>query len=160
MNDGKKQISREKFEEKQKELDYRKGEKRQEILNRKAFARSLGDLSENSELDQANSDQVENEAKIAELEEFLATAIIYDESNLSTDKVQLGNFVTVLCMWNNKVIDYQIVGSAEADPFNQKISNVSPVGQALVGKEVGDVVEVQVPSGTRQYKITDIRLPE
>jgi len=158
--DGVVYLTKKKHDELKEKLAYLKGQKRDEIIRRIEISRGFGDLSENAEYDEARNEQRDNEADIIRLEAMLANVKLYDESDLSCDNVQLGNFVTVLCLWNNKSIDYQIVGSAEADPVNRKLSNASPVGSALIGKAVGDVVEVQVPAGVRQYKITDIRLPE
>ncbi len=140
-------------------IAYLKGAKREEIIRKIDTARGFGDLSENSEYDEARNEQRANEADIVDLENVLENAVVYDVPT-STDSVQLGSYVSVLCMWNSKVIEYQIVGSIEADPLEHKTSHESPIGQALIEKKLGDTVEVEVPAGVRQYKITEIRLPE
>lgn len=153
-------ITKKKYDEEKARLAYLKGQKRDEIIKRIETARGFGDLSENSEHDDAREAQRDNEAEIKRLEAMLANVVFYDESNLSDKEVQLGNFVTVLCLWNDKTVEYQIVGSLEADPLAHRISNVSPIGSALIGKGIGDTVEVNVPAGVREYKIIGIKLPE
>ena len=148
------------FDEEQAYLDYLEGEKREEIVRRIEEARSRGDLSEHAEYDEARTEQRDNEAEIIRRHEKLRRAVIVGEENLTIDKVQIGNFVKVECLWNGKVVDYQVVGSAEANPLEGKISNVSPVGAALIGKGCGEVVPVEVPAGVREYKILEIRIPE
>ena len=139
-----------------------KGEKKEEIVRRIEEARSRGDLSENAEYDEALNEQRDNEAEIARLTAKLSRddIIFYDEGQLTNDEVRIGNFVKVECLWNGKVVDYQVVGSSEANPLEGKISNNSPVGSALIGKKLGDVVSVQVPAGVREYKVLDIRIPD
>ena len=159
-NDGALYYTRKGYEEEKAKLEYLKGEKRDEIIKRIETARGFGDLSENAEYDEARKDQRENEAEIQRLEARLSNVIIYDENDLSCDSVQIGHFVTVKCLWNSKVVEYQLVGSAEANPLEGKISNAAPVGIAISGKKVGDVVDVTVPNGIRQYKILKIRTPD
>ena len=161
MADGEKYyMSEKRFNELKEKLQYLKGAKREEIIRKIDTARGFGDLSENAEYDEARREQRENEADIIFNENLLENAVVYDTAGASNDKVQIGNFVSVLCMWNDKVIEYQIVGSIEADPLEHRISNASPIGAALMDKSVGDVVEVNVPAGIRKYQITGIRLPE
>ncbi|MBQ3893958.1 MAG: transcription elongation factor GreA, partial [Clostridia bacterium] len=150
------------YAEEQAYLSYLKGEKKEEIVRRIEEARSRGDLSENAEYDEALNEQRDNEAEIARLTAKLSRddIIFYDEGQLTNDEVRIGNFVKVECLWNGKVVDYQVVGSSEANPLEGKISNNSPVGSALIGKKIGDVVSVQVPAGVREYKVLDIRIPD
>lgn len=135
------------------ELHYLKHEKREKIKNDIAVARSFGDLSENSEYDEARNEQAKNEARIKELEELVENAVILDESQIDTTVVSLGSNVKVLNVNLNKEISYDLVGSNEANPIENKISDLSPIGSALVGKQAGDEVTVEVPNGTVKMKI-------
>ena len=138
----------------QEELLYLKTTRRDEIKNDIAVARSFGDLSENSEYDEARNEQAKNEARIKELEELIQHAEVVDDSKQDTKTVGLGSTVEV--ERNGTVIAYKIVGSNEADPFDNKISDVSPVGKGLIGAKQGDVVEVEVPSGVISMKVIDV----
>ena len=138
------------------ELDHRKSVKREEIKEAIATARSFGDLSENSEYDEARNQQAENEARIKELEALIENAEIVDESSLDTSVVNIGSIVKVLDKDINEEIEYHIVGSNETNPFENKISVESPVGTALNGKRVGDKVEVHAPGGTIVLEILDV----
>ena len=138
------------------ELHYLKIEKREKIKNDIAVARSFGDLSENSEYDEARNEQAKNEARIKELEELLENAVILDESSIDTSVVSLGSNVKV---YNNTMameITYDLVGSNEANPMEGKISDQSPIGAALIGKRAGDEIEVEVPNGTVSMKILEV----
>ena len=139
-----------------KELNYLKGEKREEIKEAIALARSFGDLSENSEYDEARNEQAKVEARIAELEALIENAEIFDDSNLDTSIVNIGSFVKVYDEKNDEEIEYHIVGSNETDPFENKISVESPVGVALNGKRAGDVVAVHAPAGTINLEIREV----
>ena len=130
------------------ELHYLKHEKREKIKNDIAVARSFGDLSENSEYDEARNEQAKNEARIKELEELVENAVIIDETNIDTSVVSLGSTVKVLNSALNMEITYDLVGSNEANPLERKISDQSPIGAALIGKRANDEVEVEVPNGT------------
>ena len=141
----------------EKELNYLKTEKRAEIAERIKVALGFGDLSENSEYDEAKNAQAENEIKIAELENKLRHAKIIDEKEIDTETVQIGNVVKVHDLEFDEKVEYTIVGSTEVDLAENKISNESPVGSALLGKKVGDVVEVTVPSGVSKFEILEIR---
>ena len=141
----------------EKELEFLRTEKRTEIAERIKVALGFGDLSENSEYDEAKNAQAENEGKIAELENKIRHAKIIDEKEIDTKTVQIGNTVKLYDVEFDEEVEYTIVGSAEADPMNFKISNESPVGSALIGKKVGDVVEVAVPSGVSKFEILEIR---
>ena len=130
--------------------------KRKEIAERIKEAISYGDISENSEYDSAKNEQAELEERINKLENMMRKAKIIDESMISNDRVGIGLKVKVLEIESGEVINFIIVGSTEADPFEGKISNESLVGAALLGKMVNDVAEVQVPDGIVSYKVMEI----
>ena len=138
------------------ELDYRKSVKREEIKEAIATARSFGDLSENSEYDEARNQQAENEAKIKELEALIENAVIVDESKIDTKVVSLGSTVVVLDVEEDEEIKYSIVGSNEANPLEGKISDRSPVGSALMGARAGQTVSVTTLAGVYELKIVDV----
>lgn len=141
---------------KQEELEYRSSVLRKEIAERLKEARAFGDLSENAEYDAAKNEQAENEAKILKLEDELRHATIVDDSDYEEGVVNVNSLVTVRekKAKTNKV--YAILGASEADPFQGIISNVSPIGQALLKHKVGDVVEVETPGGKRIFEIKKI----
>lgn len=139
------------------ELEYLKTAKRREIMEKIKVALSFGDLSENSEYDSAKNEQAFVEGRIVQLENMLKNATIVDEEEIPPGVVGIGSIVKVRDYDFNEEVEYLIVGSAEADPINNKISNESPVGKGLVGKKAGDVVEVQVPDGVSKYEILSIR---
>ena len=141
----------------EEELEYLKTVKRKEITEKIKVALGYGDLSENSEYDEAKNDQAFTEGRIIQLENMLKNAVVVDESEIPKDKVSVGSIVKVMDYEFDEEVEYTIVGSAEADPMNFKISNESPVGSALIGKKVGDVVEVAVPSGVSKFEILEIR---
>lgn len=140
----------------EEELDYLKGTKRMEVADRIKQALSFGDISENSEYDDAKNEQAQMEIRIVHLENMLKNAKVIDEDELSTEAVALGTKVRLFNMDEKVEITYMIVGSTEANPVKQKISNESPVGAALIGKRKGDVMKVIVPMGYVNYKILDI----
>ena len=140
-----------------KELNYLKTEKRAEIAERIKVALGFGDLSENSEYDEAKTAQAENEVKIAELENKLRHAKIINEKEIDTDTVQIGNTVKVLDIEFDEEVEYTIVGSTEVDLLENKISNESPLGAALLGSKKKQTVEVNAPAGVMKYKILDIK---
>lgn len=140
----------------EKELEYLKGEKRKEIADRIKQALAFGDISENSEYDEAKNEQAQNEVRIAQLESMLKNASIIDEEEVDTKVVSLGARVKIIDVKSKDEYDYQIVGSAEADPTSNRISNESPVGSALLGHKAGDTVEVEVPGGKIKYMIAEI----
>ena len=150
-------LTQEGYNNLEKELNYLKTEKRAEVADRIKVALGFGDLSENSEYDEAKTAQAENENKIAQLEDKLRHAKIIDEKDIDTETVQVGNIVKVLDMEFDEKVEYTIVGSAEADPYEGKISNESPVGKALLGRTIGDIVDVQVPDGVAKFEILEIR---
>ena len=150
-------LTQEGFDNLEKELNYLKTEKRAEIADRIKVALGFGDLSENSEYDEAKNAQAENEAKIAELENKVRYAKIIDEKDIDTETVQIGNIVKVLDMEFDEKIEYTIVGSTEVNLAENKISNESPLGQALLGAKKNNVVEVNAPAGVMKYKILSIK---
>lgn len=140
----------------EEELEYLKTEKRREVAERIKVALGFGDLSENSEYDEAKNEQAQVEMKIVDLENKLRNVKIIDEDEIDTKTVQVGNTVQVLDMEFDDKIDYTIVGSEEADLLENKISNESPIGKALLGKKKNDVVEVEAPAGLLSFKILKI----
>lgn len=141
----------------EEELEYLKTVKRKEITEKIKVALGYGDLSENSEYDEAKNDQAFTEGRIIQLENMLKNAVVVDENEIPKDKVSVGSIVKVMDYEFDEEVEYTIVGSAEADPMNFKISNESPVGSALIGKKVGDVVEVAVPNGVNKFEVLEIR---
>lgn len=140
----------------EKELDYLKSVKRQEVSERIKIAKGFGDLSENSEYDEAKNEQAQVEERIYKLENIIANAKVIDDNEVTLDKVSVGTKVTLMNLKYEEEEEYSIVGTTEADPFEAKISNESPLGQALLGKEKGQKVEIQVPDGVVQYEILEI----
>lgn len=138
----------------QEELEYLKMTKRPEVINALKEARALGDLSENAEYDAARAEQATVEAKIVELESMIEHAVIIKEVN--NGKVSIGNSVKIEYVGDGDTEEYSIVGSKEADPFNNKISNESPIAQAIIGRKVGDIATVASPNGEYQVKILEI----
>ena len=155
-NDKEVLLTQEGYDNLEKELEYLTTEKRAEIAERIKIALGFGDLSENSEYDEAKNAQAANESKIAELENKLRYAKIIDESEIDTKTVQVGNTVKVLDMEFNEEESYTIVGSTEVDLSQNKISNESPIGAALMGAKKGQIVEAQAPEGVIKYKIVSI----
>jgi transcription elongation factor GreA len=149
-------LTQEGYDKLEQELEVLKTEKRTEISERIKVALGFGDLSENSEYDEAKNAQAANETKIAELENKLRYAKIIDESEIDTKTVQVGNTVKVLDIEFNEEVSYTIVGSTEVNLAENKISNESPIGKALLGAKKNQTVEVQAPAGTMQYKILSI----
>lgn len=150
-------LTQEGYDNLEKELDYLRTEKRAEIAERIKVALGFGDLSENSEYDEAKNAQAANEIKIANLEAKLRYAKIIDESEIDTKTVQVGNTVKVLDIEFNEEVEYTIVGSTEVDLSQNKISNESPIGAALIGAKKGEEVEFKIPDGTAKYKILSIK---
>ncbi len=141
------------------ELNFLKTTKRKEVTAKIKVALSFGDLSENSEYDEAKNDQAFLEGRIIQLENMLKNASIVDETEIPKDIINVGSQVKVKDYEFDEEIEFLIVGSAESDPIENKISNESPVGSALMGKKVGEIVEVQVPDGTNKYEILTINRP-
>ena len=131
------------------ELEYLKVVKRKEMAEKIALARSYGDLSENSEYDDAKNEQAQMEARIADIEVTLKHAKVIDESEISNENVHIGSFVTVFNSLIDVEVKYNIVSASEAEPENNKISDESPVGKALLGKKTGEKVTVELPNGNQ-----------
>ncbi len=149
-------VTEEGLKKLQEELDYLKTVRRDEVKEMIKTAKSFGDLSENSEYDEAKNEQAIVEARIAELEEQLNNVRIVDASALENDVVRVGLSVKMKNVDSGESEEYRIVGVTEADPFEGLISDESPIGKALLGQKVGAVVEVEIPLGTVKYKITKI----
>ncbi len=140
------------------ELEDLKAVKRKEVAEKIKQALAFGDISENSEYDEAKNEQAQLEERIAKLETILRKARVVDESEISKDRVSVGATVKVMDLEFDEEVEYTIVGSAEADPYELKISNESPVGKALIGKKVEEIVEVQIPDGVTKYKVLEIKI--
>ena len=149
-------VSHEGLKKLQQELEYLKTVKRKEVAQAIQKARAYGDLSENSEYDEAKNEQAEIEGKIAHLEETLENAIVLDDSDLGTDKVNVGNKVMVHNIDTDEDCEYKIVSTTEADPIQFMISDDSPLGKALLGQRMGDSINVETPMGIVKYTITNI----
>ena len=150
-------LTQEGYDNLEKELEYLKTEKRAEISERIKVALGFGDLSENSEYDEAKNAQADNEVKIADLENKLRYAKIIDETEIDTKTVQVGNTVKVLDIEFNEELEYTIVGSTEVDLSKNRISNESPIGSALMGAKKGSTVEANTPAGVAKYKVIAIK---
>lgn len=147
-------LTAEGLEEKKKELEFLTHVKRPEIIETLVEARSYGDLSENAEYDAARNEQAIIEGQINELEYIIDNAVIIETA--SKDEVSLGNTVILKYVDEEEFEEYKIVGSSEADPFKNKISNESPIAQAILGAKAGDIVEVESPNGKYQVEIKEI----
>ncbi|HHT25485.1 MAG TPA: transcription elongation factor GreA [Clostridiaceae bacterium] len=150
------EMTYEGIKELQDELEYRKTELSIEIAERLKEARALGDLSENSEYDDAKDAQAKNEVRIADIEAILKNAKVIEDTEISSDLVTLGSKVKLLDIEYNEELIYTIVGSLEEDIFKNKISNESPVGSAIMGCKAGDTVKVRSLAGELEYKILEI----
>ena len=153
-------VSSETYQKLQAELDYLKTTKRSEYQAAIKKAREYGDLSENSEYDEAMAEQAEVESKIANLEAMLSNTVILDDEKLGTNTVSVGNIVEVHCIDNGKDYTYTIVGTAkDADPVKGKITDDCPLGKAFMGQKRGVQVIVETPGGVRRFTIIDISKP-
>ncbi|WP_294353403.1 transcription elongation factor GreA [uncultured Clostridium sp.] len=141
----------------EEELEFLKTVKRKEITEKIKVALGYGDLSENSEYDEAKNEQAFTEGRILQLENMLKNASVVDEAEIPVGTVAVGAIVKVKDYDFDEEVEYTIVGSAEADPMNFKISNESPVGAALIGHKVGEIVEAVVPDGISKFEILEIR---
>lgn len=147
-------LTEEGLNEIKKELDYLKQVKRPEVINALKEARALGDLSENAEYDAARTEQAEVEGKITELESMIEHAVVIKAGE--TDKVSIGTNVKIKYVDDDEIEEYSIVGSKEADPFQNKISNESPIANAIMGHSVNELVWVESPNGKYQVEIMEI----
>lgn len=140
------------------ELENLKSVKRREVAERIKVAIGYGDISENSEYEDAKNEQAFIEGRIITLEKMLRNARIINNDEIDLETVSIGSTVVVEDLEFGDTMEYTIVGTAESDPLNNKISNESPVGKAIIGKKKGTTVEVSVPAGIIQYKIVDIKM--
>ena len=151
-------MSAARYEELKKELEYDKTTRADEVSEQIKVARGFGDLSENSECDEAKNEQGKLYSRIAEVEEILLHTVIVDENDAGTNGISIGCRVTVQDVKSGRELpEYKVVGSQEADPMEGKISDESPFGKAMLGKKVGAVVEVEAPIGMVKYQIMDIK---
>ena len=141
----------------QEQLDYLVGVRRNEVAHKIEVARGFGDLSENAEYDEAKKEQGQLEDEIARLTKVISTAVVVSDSEISTDKVSVGVTVKLEDVNTGDIFEYAIVGAEEADPYEDKISNESPVGAALMGATVGAVLDIEVPMGMLQSKVLEIK---
>jgi transcription elongation factor GreA len=141
----------------EQKLDFLKSVRRREVAERIKQAIEYGDISENSEYEDAKNEQAFIEGEIITLEKMLRTAKVIDEGEISTDVVTIGSTVTLKDLEDSEIFEYTIVGSAEADPMEWRISNESPVGEAILGQPVGSVIEVNVPAGVLKYEVMEIK---
>ncbi|MFZ5967930.1 MAG: transcription elongation factor GreA [Bacillota bacterium] len=139
------------------ELEMLKTVRRKEVAERIKQAIAFGDISENSEYDEAKNEQAQLEERILKLENMLRKAKIIDDDDISVETVSIGSTVKVKDLDFDEIVEYTIVGSAEADPYELRISNESPVGRTLIGRKIGDIVEVQIPDGVTKYEILEIK---
>jgi transcription elongation factor GreA len=150
-------LTAEGYEKLKQEIAFLQNDKRREVADRIRVAREFGDIAENAEYDDAKNEQALLEARIAKLEEQLSAARVIEKGEITSDVVSIGSRVKLKDMDDNKTVEYHIVGSAEANPAEQKLSNESPVGKAILGRKKGEVVEVAAPRGSLKYKIVDIK---
>jgi transcription elongation factor GreA len=150
-------LTKEGYEKLKKEIDVLRNDKRREVAERIRIAREFGDIAENAEYDDAKNEQAMLEHRIAQLEERLLAARVIEKKEISKDVVSLGSHVKLRDVEAKKTFEYHIVGSAEANPAESKLSNESPVGKAIIGKKKGETVEVSTPRGSLKFKIMEIR---
>ena len=151
-------LTREGYEKLKKEIEYLSTEKRRDVAERIRVAREFGDIAENAEYDDAKNEQAMLEHRIATLEERLRSARVISKKDVAKDVVSVGSHVKLRDVSAKETVEYHIVGSAEANPSENKLSNESPVGKAILGKKKGETVEVQTPRGKAlKYKILDIK---
>ncbi|MDD4688582.1 MAG: transcription elongation factor GreA [Eubacteriales bacterium] len=149
-------LTYEGLEKLEKELEHLKTVGRNEVAEKIKEARGFGDLSENSEYDEAKNEQAQMEVRIAQIEAMLKNVKLIDEEEIDTEKVSVGCKIKVKDITYKETVEYSIVGSTEANPFKGKLSDESPVGASFIGKKVGDKVSVETPSGVCEYKILSI----
>jgi transcription elongation factor GreA len=150
-------LTKEGFEKLKQEIDFLSTTKRQEVAERIRVAREFGDIAENAEYDDAKNEQAMLEHRIAMLEERMRDARVIQKSEITADVVSIGSHVRLKDVDANETVEYHIVGSAEANPAENKLSNESPVGKAIIGRKKGETVEVAAPRGTLKFKILDIK---
>ena len=150
-------LTKEGYEKLKQEIEYLSTDKRREVAERIRVAREFGDIAENSEYDDAKNEQALLEHRIATLEERLLSARVIEKKDIAKDVVSVGSNVKLRDIGANKTFEYRIVGSAEANPAENKLSNESPVGKAIIGKKKGETVEVAAPRGSLKFKILEIK---
>jgi transcription elongation factor GreA len=150
-------LTKEGYEKLKKEIEHLRNDKRREVAERIRVAREFGDIAENAEYDDAKNEQAMLEHRIAQLEERLIAARVIEKKEISKDAVSIGSKVKLRDVEAKKSIEYHIVGSAEANPAENKLSNESPVGKAIMGKKKGETVEVTTPRGTLKFKILELK---
>jgi transcription elongation factor GreA len=150
-------LTPEGYEKLKSEIEHLSSDRRREVAERIKTAREFGDIAENAEYDAAKNEQAHLEARIAMLEDRLKNARVIQKKEITSDAVSIGTKVRLRDMGANKTVEYHIVGSAEADPTEHKLSNESPVGKAIMGRKKGEVVEVAAPRGALKFKILDIK---
>jgi len=150
-------LTAEGYEKLKQEIEFLQTEKRREVAERIRVAREFGDIAENAEYDDAKNEQAMLEHKIAQLEERLLSARVITKKEISKDTVSVGSKVRIRDVAAKQTFEYHIVGSAEANPAENKLSNESPVGKAIMGHKKGDVVEVAAPRGSMKFKILEIK---
>jgi transcription elongation factor GreA len=150
-------LTREGYTKLTKEIEHLSTTRRREIAERIKLAREFGDIAENAEYDAAKNEQAMLEARIAKLEERLAAARVIEKREISKDVVSIGSTVRLRDVDAKQTVEYRIVGSAEANPAESKLSNESPVGKAIIGHKKGETVEVATPRGSLKYKILEIK---
>ena len=149
-------LTNEGFQKFEKELEELKSVKRKEVAAKIKVALSFGDLSENSEYDEAKNEQAMIEARIVQLETMLRNVQVINEAEISTDVINIGSVVSIKELDSDEIETYHMVGSSEANPLDGKISDESPIGKALISHKTGDIVEVETPSGLLKFKIISI----
>jgi len=150
-------LTKEGFQKLKKEIEDLSTRRRREVADRIKVAREFGDIAENAEYDAAKNEQAMLEARIAKLEERLASARVIEKREISKDVVSVGSTVRLRDVDAKQTVEYRIVGSAEANPAELKLSNESPVGKAILGHKKGETVEVATPRGSLKYKILEIK---
>jgi len=150
-------LTKQGYENLKAEIEYLSTERRREIAERIKIAREFGDIAENAEYDDAKNEQAMLEARIAKLEERLAAARVIEKKEIAKDVVSVGAKVRLRDVDAKQTVEYHIVGSAEANPAEYKLSNESPVGRAIIGHKKGETVEVTTPRGSMKYKILEIK---
>jgi transcription elongation factor GreA len=150
-------LTPEGYEKLKQEIEYLSNAKRREVADRIRIAREFGDINENAEYDDAKNEQAMLEHRIATLEERLLAARVIEKGDVSSDVVSIGSRVRLKDIDANETVEYHVVGSAEANPAEHKLSNESPVGKAIMGRKKGEVVEVSAPRGALKFKILDIK---
>jgi transcription elongation factor GreA len=150
-------LTPEGFKKLRAEIDHLSSAKRREVADRIRIAREFGDIAENAEYDDAKNEQALLEHRIAVLEERMRAARVIEKKEISKDVVSIGSHVKLRDMDAKQTVEYHIVGSAEANPAEYKLSNESPVGKAIIGKKKGETVEVTAPRGKMKFKIMEIK---